>query len=1034
LGERRVVTVLFADLVGFTTLAEHLDPEELRTLMTETFSELTEEVERREGWVEKFIGDAVVAVFGTPVAHEDDPERAVETAMAMRDVARRRSESAPTPIELRIGINSGLVVAGPVGDGSQTGVMGDAVNVAARLQQAAEPGDVILSASIWRRVRDRFDAEPAGALDVKGRGEPVEIHRLLGRGGAVTRQEAPFVGRREELALLDLLWSSALKGNTHVVSVVGEPGVGKSRLLEELHPSGDPIEIRIACGGERAFGPFVELVERILGGAPKDAEDLEARAAELGVEREHALLVGSFLGFGGAPPVVRMADEQRAQQVFNGFWQFLVAVCASRPALVALDDVHWADESSRELLDFVLERLAGVPVMLLLCYRPGFERVERAELRASHTVVRLEPLTPGESVELARAYLGVHELPHDLERLVAERAGGNPFFIEELLQALQELGSLAVVDGTAVLAKVDVEIPDTVQGTILARVDRLDAQARVVLQHAAVLGRSFSSDLLGDVAGNGDVSGSLDALERAQLVVITAPGEWAFKHALIQEVTYETLLLRQRRELHRAAAEALERRAGDDPSLLEELAEHYALAESPEEARKYAVAAGDLAAERNGYVEAVRRYETALRLWGEGADEERLELMLKLGRVAMIAGELATARTALIEAADGWQTRGDAQRAGGALALLGRAHWQSGDGDRASETLDRAIELLAEHPTPELVQAYNWAAAGQMLSGDFVGGQALAERGLPLAEELDLSGLRSHLLNTLGVCRVGLGDPGGIAMIEEALSLALDAREPEAIGRAYVNLSDTLAKTGRLRESVEAAESGRVATRTLGAPAMEWFIAGNEAAALVRLGRYDEADALTRGMLDEQRAVLGVPGLVNAGTTRVVLLERRGEHPEARALADQMIALARGIGGSEFLGQTLVAEADLELARGNAAAARQALREAVEIAAEEDVSHLLPMVPTAARLLPSNETERLLDRVRSLPSLPLNEAFRAEAEAVLTGDGTRFREAALLYRSVEMPYDEARCLFDAGDSEAAAAIFDRLGVPAPRSG
>jgi len=388
----------------------------------------------------------------------------------------------------------------------------------------------------------------------------------------------------------------------------------------------------------------------------------------------------------------------------------------------------------------------------------------------------------------------------------------------------------------------------------------------------------------------------------------------------------------------------------------------------------------------------------------------------------------------LIEAADGWQTRGDAQRAGGALALLGRAHWQSGDGDRASETLDRAIELLAEHPTPELVQAYNWAAAGQMLSGDFVGGQALAERGLPLAEELDLSGLRSHLLNTLGVCRVGLGDPGGIAMIEEALSLALDAREPEAIGRAYVNLSDTLAKTGRLRESVEAAESGRVATRTLGAPAMEWFIAGNEAAALVRLGRYDEADALTRGMLDEQRAVLGVPGLVNAGTTRVVLLERRGEHPEARALADQMIALARGIGGSEFLGQTLVAEADLELARGNAAAARQALREAVEIAAEEDVSHLLPMVPTAARLLPSNETERLLDRVRSLPSLPLNEAFRAEAEAVLTGDGTRFREAALLYRSVEMPYDEARCLFDAGDSEAAAAIFDRLGVPAPRSG
>jgi len=1031
-GERRVVTVLFADLVGFTTLAEHLDPEELRGLMTATLAELTEEVERREGWVEKFIGDAIVAVFGAPVTHEDDPERAVETALAMLEAVRRRSEATPSPLRLRIGINSGLVVAGAVGDGTQTGVMGDAVNVAARLQQGAGEGEVMLSASTWRRVRNTFEAEPAGALEVKGRGQPVETYRLVGRGEPGVRQRVPFVGRREELALLDLLWSSAFKGNTHVVSLVGEPGVGKSRLLEELRPSGDVLDIRIACGGERAFGPFVELVERILGGAPKDADELCARAEELGVEREHALLVGSFLGFGGAPPVVRMADEQRGQQVFASFWQFLVAVCSARPALVALDDVHWADESSRELLDFLLERLAGVPLMLLLCYRPGFERVERAELRASHTVVRLEPLTPDESVELARGFLGVQALPQDLERLVAERAEGNPFFIEELLQALQELGSLAVVDGTAVLAQVEVEIPDTVQGTILARVDRLDTGARAVLQHAAVLGRSFSGDLLDAVAGNGDIAGALDSLERAQLLVMTAPGAWAFKHALIQEVTYETLLLRQRRELHRAAAEALERRAGDDPNLLEQLAEHYALADSPEQARKYAVAAGDLAAGRNGYVEAVRRYETALRLWGEGAEEERLELMLKLGRSAMIAGDPATARTTLIEAADGWRTRGEAQRAGGALAMLGRAHWQSGDGDRAAETLERAIDLLGEHPSLELVQAHNWASAGHMLSGRYIEGQELAERGLVLTNELDVPGLRSHLLNTLGVCRVILGDIDGIGMIEEALVLGIEVGELEAIGRGYVNLCDTRVKLGRFREAVDIAEEGRAAMHRFGAPAMEWFIAGNEASALALLGRYEEADVLTRAMLDEQRAVLGVPGLVNAGIARVELLDRRGEHQEARALADEMLALARGIGGSEYLGQALLAEAGLELARGNAAAARQALREAVEIAAEEDASHLLLMAPTAARLLPREETERLLDRVRSLPSLPLNDAYRAEAEAILTEDDARFREAAELYRLVEMPYEEARCLAAAGDERAAAEIYERLGVPVPR--
>jgi adenylate cyclase len=1032
-GERRIVTVLFADLVGFTTLAEHLDPEELRTLMTETLSELTEEVERRDGWVEKFIGDAIVAVFGAPIAHEDDPERAVETALAMQEVVQRRSERAPSPLSLRIGINSGLVVAGAVGDGTQTGVMGDAVNVAARLQQGAGVGEIVISASTSRRVRERFEVESAGALDVKGRAQPVDAYRLIGRGTSGSRQRVPFVGRHEELALLDLLWSSAAKGNTHVVSVVGDPGVGKSRLLEELRPTGDPLDIRIACGGERAFGPFVELIERILGGdRPGDAEELVARAAELGVEREHALLMGSFLGFGGAPPVVRMADEQRSQQIFNGFWQFLVGVCGRRPALIAFDDVHWADESSRDLLDFLLERVSAVPLMFVLCYRPGFERVERAELRASHTVVRLEALTPDESIQLARGFLKVVELPEDLERLVAERAEGNPFFIEELLQALQELGSIAVVDGRVVLAKVELEIPDTVQGTVLARVDRLDPRARAVLQHAAVLGRSFSADLLEAVAGDGEVTDALEALQRAQLLVMSAPGEWAFKHALIQEVTYDTLLLRQRRDLHRAAAVVLERRAGDDPALLEELAEHYALAGAPEQARHYAMAAGDLAAERSGYVEAVRRYETALRVWGEGDEVGRLELMLKLGRAAVPAGDLATARTVLIEVVDASLGRGENQRAGGALALLGRAQWQSGEGERAAESLGRAIALLSDEPSPELVQAYSWGSATHMLNGRYREGRALAERGLALATELDLAGLRSHLLNTLGVCQLFVGELGGIGRIEEALRIALEVGEPDAIGRGYINLCDQFVRTGRFREAVEVAEEGRVATRRLGAPAFEWFIAGNEALALLRLGRYDEADELTRVMLEEQRPVLGVTGVVNAGMSRVELFVRRGLHAEARALADEIVGLARGVGGTEFLGQALVGEAELELVRGNAAAARQALREAVEMAAEEDVGHLVQMLPLAARLLPDEDARELLERAREFPSIPVNDACRVEADAVLRNDRARFLDAAQLYREVEMPWEEGRCLAAGGDASAATAIYERLSVPVPR--
>ncbi|MDP9340754.1 MAG: AAA family ATPase, partial [Actinomycetota bacterium] len=368
-SERRPVTILFADLVGFSTLAEHLDPEELRTLMTETFSDLTREVEQRGGVVEKFIGDAVMAVFGAPTAHEDDPDRAVEAAVEMLEAVRRRSEHTPTPLRLRIGINSGLVVSGQVGDGTQTGVMGDAVNVAARLQQVADPGEITVSESVWRRVRDGYDSQRIGALEVKGREQPVEAYRVIGPRGRSARRQAPFVGRRDELSLLDLLWSSVLKGNTHVISLIGDPGVGKSRLLSEFPAREGGLDVRIACGGERAFGPFLDLLERILGGIPNDVEDLKHRAADLGVDDETAILVSTLLGLGGAPPAVRMADEQKKRQVFAGVWQLLLGAAAGRPTFIVLDDVHWADRSSLDLLGFLLERLGGAPLMLLLAYR-----------------------------------------------------------------------------------------------------------------------------------------------------------------------------------------------------------------------------------------------------------------------------------------------------------------------------------------------------------------------------------------------------------------------------------------------------------------------------------------------------------------------------------------------------------------------------------------------------------------------------------------------------------------------------------------
>jgi adenylate cyclase len=1028
-SERRPVAVLFADLVGFSTIAEHLDPEELRTLMTETFADLTAEVETREGTVEKFIGDAVMAVFGAPQAHEDDPVRAVDAAVAMLEAVRRRSERTPTPLQLRIGINSGLVVSGTVGDGTQTGVMGDAVNVAARLQQTAGPGEILVADPVWRRVRDRYEVRSVGPLDVKGRERPIEAYRVVGSREPSPRRQAPFVGRRDEIALLELLWSSVQKVNTHVVSVVGEPGVGKSRLLGELPHRDGGLDTRITCGPERALGPFLDLVEAILGGTPTGIEELRRRAGELGADEETVALLAAFLGFGDAPAVTHMADEQQKRQVFAGVWQFLVAALGEDPGLIVLDDIHWADQSSLDLLAFLLERLAGVPLLLVLAYRPGFQQVERAALRASHTGIRLEPMSPEESVELARGYLGVDLLPDDLEKLVATRAEGNPFFIEELLQALLELGSLAVLDGKAVLAKVEVEIPDTVQGTILARLDRLRAGERSTLQQAAVLGRAFTSDLLAAVAGDQSVD-ALDGLARAQLVVPQGPGRWAFKHALIQEVTYETLLHRQRAELHRRVAEALEARARDDPASLELLAEHYARAEAPAKAREYAVRAGDLATQRMGFVDAYQRYETAFRLWGQGDEEGRLALLMKLGRAAMVAGEAARARTALLEAESGWRAVGRTREAGAALATLGRVYWMTGEAERAADAFHGAIEALEPAgPSPELVQAFVWGSTLTMLKGQNDESSALATRGLGMAEELGLDGARSHLLNNLGVCDIHLGAPSGVERLRQALALAERSGDPEAIGRAYTNLPEVLEELGDARESVELCRRGRELMRQRGSPAFEWFIAGNEARALAGLGRYDEAEALATETLGHERAMRTPPGIVNAAMSLMMALLRRGRLGEAAEIRDEALPLARRVGGADFLGRTLAVEAELEEARGNLAAARQVAEEGLEIAfAVPSVSHWLTALPVAVRLLPRDRVESLLPRVRQHVRHPAHQVALAAAEAALAGDRRAFSGPAAMYRDMERPYEEAACRLEAGELDRARELIDRYGL------
>jgi adenylate cyclase len=1023
-SRRRRAVTLFADLVGFSTLAEYMDPEHLQSLLAGVFDDLARQIEDGGGHVERFIGDSVLATFGSRRAHDDDPRRAVDTAFGMLQAVRSHSLHSPAPIQLRIGINSGLVVSGALG--SQSDIFGDSVNVAARLQQTAAPGEVLVSGAVWRRVRDHYDGEHVGALDVKGREQRVDTYRVLRPHDTVSRKQAPFVGRRDELALLELLWSNSVKGNSHVVSLVGEPGVGKSRLLTEFPVRTDGRDIRVACSSIRAFGPFIEVIYQLLGAIPNDLEELKDICAGIeGTDDELAVLLAALLGLSGPPAVVATSHDHQKRQVFAAVWLFILAAAAQRPLLLILDDIHWADRSSVELIGFLLERVGGAPFMMVLSHRPGFENIERTAVRASHTGIRLEQLTPQESVTLARGFLGVTKMPPDLERLVASRAEGNPFFIEELLQALLELGSLAVRDGAAVLARVEIEIPDTVEGTIMARVDRLSAKAQSVLQHASVIGRSFSPALLRAITGEPDLDPLLDELGRAQLIVAQASDRWGFKHALIQEVTYDALLLRQRSELHRVVAEALEER-GD--ASLELLAEHYTKAKIQDKARRYALAAGDAAVERMGYIEARDRYETALSLWGQGDEEGRLSVLMKLAYAELLSADQAAATTALIEAEAGWRTLGNMRRAGEALATRGRVLFWTGEAGRSDDAYRQAIELLdSEGPSPELAKALMWASALKVTSGAMDEAAALAARGLALDPAILSDGARASLLTTRSAARVYMGNLEDVTAIRAALELAERSGDTEARARAYVNLVLCLSELSD-EGALSMAQRGRQAMSRVGAAWYEETLAGKEAWILGQLGRHSEAAEACRGVVQARRAVRVVPGYLFSGFALAQIAIRRGRLQEARATLDDVLPHARRIGGGMFLLPALTLEAELEEVRGNPASARLSAGEALELALKTpSVLHAFFALVPVARIL-ADDVGPLLDRLAAVGPHPYLDARRTEARGILGADSALFAAAADVYASLELPCEEARCRLDAGELDRATELIDRFGL------
>ncbi|HEY7754739.1 MAG TPA: ABC transporter substrate-binding protein [Actinomycetota bacterium] len=678
--ERKVVTALFADLVGSTGLAERLDPEDLKLVVNDALARVIGAVEAFGGTVKDLAGDGVLALFGAPQTHEDDPERAVRAALQALDEVGTyaREVEAAFGIDdfgVRVGVSSGPVVVGAVGAGGRVeyGALGDAVNVAARLQAQAEPGSILVGAATQRRIVPLFEWGDPQSLSLKGKAEPVTAYRVQGVRTATTvrglgLEPVRLVGRERELAVAREAVEAVLAGSGGIVFLGGEPGIGKSRLLGELrelveraspeHGRALFVEGRCVSYGESmTYWPFRDLLRSWLG-VMADEPELRIRVAlRRSLDRLFGARVpeiypylGAMLGLALEPDAQQRLSELSPEALQFRTFEVLRALIArlaeDGPVVVALEDIHWADVTSLQLLERLMTDTETTALLLVVTSRPerdhpSWSVKESAARELPHRTreIGLEALSGDAGRELLHALVGAGTLPSDIEERVLEHADGNPFFLEEFVRSLADEGALVREgEGWRFDHAVDVEVPPTVEKVILARIDRLEPGPHAALMAASVLGRQFGLPLLEAVSGgDGAVQRSIADLQRLDLVRESRrwpEPEFRFKHALIQEAAYRTLVTDERTRLHRKAADWLEATyAGREDEVAGLLAHHWLAAEDEEKAVTYLTRAGDRARQEYALDEAIGYYRELLPILERRG--ERREVALVLFKLAL---------------------------------------------------------------------------------------------------------------------------------------------------------------------------------------------------------------------------------------------------------------------------------------------------------------------------------------------------------------------------------------------------------------
>jgi class 3 adenylate cyclase/tetratricopeptide (TPR) repeat protein len=617
-GERKLVTVLFADVAGFTSISEKLDPEEVHQMMDGCFKILMEQIHRHEGTINQFTGDGVMALFGAPVSHEDHAQRACYAALAIQKAlakySKETTEEWDLDFKMRIGLNSGPVVVGSIGDDLRMDytAVGDTTNLASRLESMASPGTSMVSENTYKIVKDFFEFQALGEVQVKGKEKALEAYELKGVSDVETRIDAAvakgltkFVGRRNSLGALRQALEKALSGAGQVVALVGEAGVGKSRLLFEmrnqlLNDEWTYLEGRcLHFGGSMAYLPILGILRSYFGIKEGDRErmikqKMTERVSQLDAALEESLApLQELLSLRvDDEAYLKLDPKQKREKAFEAIRNLLIRESQNKPVIIVVEDLHWIDKTSEEFLDYLIGWLASTPLLLILLYRP--EYTHHWGNKTYYTRIGLNQLGTESSTKLLQAILAEAEMVPELKEFILTRAGGNPLYVEELTRSLIENGSLEKKDSHYVLSTKasNIEVPDTVQGIIAARMDRLEDDLKQLVQVASVIGKDFGFRVLQTITGmQEELKSHLLRLQGSEFIYekkILPELEYIFKHALIQEVAYNSLLLKKRKEIHENIGHALEKIYPErTEEFYEILAYHYSRSETFDKAYQY---------------------------------------------------------------------------------------------------------------------------------------------------------------------------------------------------------------------------------------------------------------------------------------------------------------------------------------------------------------------------------------------------------------------------------------------------------------